>query len=114
MRGGLSYESFAATVGVCSRTLYNWEKDHEPWVDAKGKAFAASLLWWESQGIAGVWNESSRDSEGAGHTRALNSAVWIFNMKNRFKWKDRQPEEIADEARAALKLAYRLDDEAKK
>lgn len=35
-------------------------------------------VWWEKRG-----REMSIGSEG-------NSAVWIFNMKNRFGWRDKQ------------------------
>jgi len=109
MSAGLSYEAFAGLTGVARTTLYNWEKDHEEWRNAKARAFDACLLFWERQGIKGLWTVSDR----VGST-CLNSPVWTFNMKNRFKWRDKQPEEIEDEARSALRLAYRLEDEGRK
>lgn len=39
-----------------------------------------SCLFWEKIGLAGA----------TGKVDGFNAASWIFNMKNRFKWTDRQ------------------------
>jgi hypothetical protein len=38
-------------------------------------------LFWEKEGIENMYIQKDGGS--------FNSAVWIFNMKNRFNWKDR-------------------------
>lgn len=79
MRDGYSFESFAAIADVNQDTLYEWAKVHPNFSEAKKKAFAKSLLFWEQAGINGLWP--------GGET--FNTALWIFNMKNRHKWTDR-------------------------
>ena len=78
MSEGLSYESFAAVISVNRDTLYNWEKVHQEFFDAKKEGFSQNLLFWEKAGLAGMADKS------------FNSTVWIFNMKNRHMWKDKQ------------------------
>lgn len=79
MKQGLSIESFAATIGVSKQTLYTWKEVYPEFLDAIKKGEAQSLLFWERKGIDAV----------NGKIPGFNSAIWIFNMKNRFKWTDR-------------------------
>ena len=80
MSTGLSYESFAAEIGVTRKTLYNWEVEYPAWAQAKKEAFEKCLNFWEKLGMTGIM----------GKIKNFQSAVYIFNMKNRFGWKDRQ------------------------
>lgn len=79
MTQGYSFESFGADVeGIaCVATLYNWAKEHPEFLEAKKKGQQACRKFWETQGLVGM------------HTKGFNATVWIFNMKNRFKWTDR-------------------------
>lgn len=79
MAMGFSFESFGADVeGIASRaTLYRWVEEHEDFRDAKEKGDAACRKFWELQGVTGL------------HMKGFNATVWIFNMKNRFKWTDK-------------------------
>lgn len=79
MKTGLSFESFAPTVDVASSQLYEWEKKHPEFQEAKKRAFDWSRLFWEQTGIQGLWGNK---------LVTFNSTVWIFNMKNRFGWRD--------------------------
>ena len=82
MGNGYSYESFAGKIGVTRSTLYEWEK-HDNFSDAKKLAVEKNLLFWEKQGIDGLFSEKGK---------SLNSTAWIFNLKNRFPddWNDRR------------------------
>lgn len=98
MGSGLSYESFAAVIKVNRDTLYAWEKEYPDFSDAKKEAFDQNLLFWEKLGIDHVLNEAhEEESEEDGTykktSKSLNHTVWIFNMKNRHKWRDKQPDE---------------------
>lgn len=73
MSQGLSYETFAATIGVSRETLYEWEKAHPEFSDTKRKALALSQLWWEKAGIEGML--------GKGYAAP---SMWIYNMRCRF------------------------------
>lgn len=99
MTKGFSYESFAGhpDVQVHRDTLYEWEKVHPEFSDAKKRAVDANLLFWENLGIENIISETSYERGGgesiSSSSRSLNSSVWIFNMKNRHKWRDKQPDE---------------------
>ena len=97
MSQGLSYEAFAGLVGCCVKTLYNWEKAYPDFLQAKKNGFAACQLYWEKVGRDGLHNEVITEKGPDGTTttvnRAINAPIWIFNMKNRFKWRDKQPDE---------------------
>jgi hypothetical protein len=82
MQQGLSFESFAAVVGVHRDTLYEWVSKHEAFSDAKKRGWAAGLLYFEQMGIQGM----------IGGLAKFNPTVWIFTMKCRFKgagWLDK-------------------------
>lgn len=91
MRKGLSFESFAGVVDVNIDTLYEWEKVHANFSEAKKIAFAKCRLFWEKKGHQGLYPKMIPGEKGV-TLLPMNSSVWIFNMKNRFGWKDR-PEE---------------------
>lgn len=94
MEAGLSFESFAGTLNVSKQTIYDWEKEHPAFLDAKEIAFEKSRLFWEKLGIEHIVNKSDSYGEGQSQSRSINASVYIFNMKNRFKWRDKQPDEV--------------------
>ncbi len=78
MNQGLSFESFAATIGVHRETLYEWGRRHTAFSDAIKKGKELSLLYWEKLGLMAVH----------GKVKGFQCAVYIFTMKNRFGWRD--------------------------
>lgn len=84
MGEGLSFESFAAEINTCRDTLYNWKKEYPDFFDAHKAGLDKNLAFWEKIG-------RSQAIKGKG-----NTVAWIFNMKNRHKWKDNH-EVIGDE-----------------
>lgn len=84
MSDGLSFESFAAVAKVNRDTLYEWLKVHDSFAKAKADGFSENLLFYEKIGRAGM----------TGKLPGFNITAWIFNMKNRHGWRDRQPEEV--------------------
>lgn len=99
MKEGLSFESFAGLIGMTRASIYTWTEKHPEFLDAKKCGQAASQYWWETLGRAGTGGQLSRVAREITHpdgkvekvmTRApFSAAGWIFNMKNRFKWRDR-------------------------
>ena len=79
MKKGYSQEVISAHLGVNVNTFQKWMgKGEFRMAVEEGKRY--SQLWWETQGILAV----------QGKIKGFNSAVWIFNMKNRFGWRDKQ------------------------
>lgn len=83
MEQGYSFESFAGLVGVAKSTLYEWQDRNPEFSDAVKIAFEKCRLFWEKEGIKGLWS---------GNGSNFNSTNWIFQMKNRFKdeWREKQ------------------------
>lgn len=101
MAEGYSFESFGAITHTSKETLYTWTEKHEEFLDAKKEAEAKCRMFWENLGIKHVLNIS----EPKGTSYSLNSSVWIFNMRNRFGWRNETKEEIEDKAKAAAVAA---------
>ena len=80
MEKGFSFNSFAGIIRVNTDTLAEWRNKHKSFSDAQKLGRALSSLFWEKMGMAGA----------AGRVPGFNAATWIFNMKNRFGWKDKQ------------------------
>ena len=79
MAKGLSKEAFAGEIKVSTQQIYRWMKKHKNFRTAIRKAENACQAFWEKMGV-------NIAAEGQG-----NAAVWIFNMKNRFRntgWAD--------------------------
>lgn len=86
MAKGLSFECFGASIDVAGSTVFKWVHDFPEFSEAKEIAFEKSRLFWEKQGRAGLWQ--------AENAPKFNSTVWVFNMKNRFRWGERTEQQI--------------------
>lgn len=78
MEQGLSYESFAGLIGVCRATIYNWEKLHPAFLDAKSRGHSKMTLTLERIGIQGMM----------GKIKGFNASTFIFTAKNKIGWSD--------------------------
>lgn len=87
MGEGYSIEAFAGFIGVSKDTIYEWADQRDEFSDAKKEGEAQSRLFWERMGMAGM----------VGKVKNFNSAVWIFNMKNRFGWRDQPAMDLRDD-----------------
>lgn len=105
MASGLSYESFAGLVSVCTDSLYEWEKVHASFSDAKKEGFAKNRLFWERLGTQYITHVDSKFESSP----KLNSTVYIFNMKNRFprEWRDRV--EVAGDKDQPMKITLNYE-----
>lgn len=99
MSEGLSFESFAGVVSTCKQTLYTWTELHPEFLDAKSQGTEKSRLKWEKLGMAGL---------NTGKDEKFNATVWVFNMKNRFKWRDIQ--EVKQESTQKTELSIKHED----
>lgn len=101
MAQGRSFEAFAGLAGVDKVTLYEWVKKHPDFANAKREAFELSRRFWEDAAIANLVNTSESGFDEMGNkvsrSKSLNSTAWIFNMKNRFGWRDRVEISAGDE-----------------
>ena len=87
---GFSFESFAPSAGVGDDTLDEWVKRYPEFAAAKKAGLKLGRKTLEEIGKDGM----------RGRIQGFNAATWIFWMKNRYGWRDKQPEEVAEEAEA--------------
>ncbi len=80
MAQGLSYESFAAIVDVTRDCLYKWEKANPKFLYSKKIGKEKMLLLFEKMGIQAM----------AGKIKGFNASTYIFTMKNKCGWTDKQ------------------------
>lgn len=92
MAEGLSFESFAGTVSTTKKTLYNWADKNPDFLHAKEIATEKCRLFWERLGINHIVTRSETVPGVSSESTALNTGVYVFNMKNRFpdEWRDKQ------------------------
>ena len=99
MAQGYSVEAFAGHIDVNVDTIYEWVKVHPDFSDAKNLAFGKNRIFWEGIALEHL-TAGEKDPK-------INSAIWIFNMKNRFKWRDLQEikQEVTGSTEVTLKHA---------
>lgn len=95
MAMGYSKEAAAAAIGISKPTFYVYISEYPEFSNAVKEGEQQNLLFWEGAGLAGM------------HADKFSSATWIFNMKNRFKWSDRQ--EIVGDAEKPLEVNHHVD-----
>lgn len=93
MSNGFSMESFAGVVGVARRTVYLWKEKHEEFEEAYEIGIAKSLLYHEKLGAA-MMKGALRDKNG--NPVKHDTAIYIFSMKNKFKWTDKPQDQTSD------------------
>lgn len=98
MKDGSSIVAFAAHIGVVDSTIYEWAKKHPEFSRAKKVALQKSQAWWESQ---------ARDGLFMGERQSFSQSVWIFNMKARFGYRDKQEVDLSHSGK--VELGYNLN-----
>ena len=98
MTQGLSYESFAAITETHKDSLYEWEKVHPEFSEAKKKGLALSQMWWEK-----VYAEHATGGIKTG------AATAIFAMKCKFQWREAEP--VLPDINLTLKYNLKDDDD---
>lgn len=101
MAKGYSYESFAADINATRAILYLWEKSHPDFFDAKKIGTEKCLKWWEKIGVGGM----------VGKYPGFQASIWIFNMKNRFKWTDKHEVVLESRIKEDLKAIETMSSE---
>lgn len=87
MAKGYSFEAFAGSIGTHKQVVYEWRERNQDFGDAVKEAFDLCRIKWESMALDHVYM--------TGQNEKFNAVVWLFNMKNRFGWRDQQNLEIS-------------------
>lgn len=76
-------------------------EDYEEFRRTEKERKALCEVWWERQG-----RKMATGANG-------NATVWIFNMKNRFGWRDQPKEDPADSEGLPLDITFNVSDPVK-
>jgi hypothetical protein len=76
---GESVVEVSAKLGINQDTCHSWVKQYPAFAAAYKLGLELSEAWWQEMGRLGAVGKVK-----------INPPTWIFNMKNRFKWTDRQ------------------------
>lgn len=98
MEKGFSLEAFGGVVRVSRETLYEWQRVHPEFSDTVALGKTLCQLRWE---------EFGKDMM-MGKVFGGSSTIYIFNMKNRFGWRD-QPQDSAEEKNKPKQLTLNYD-----
>ena len=79
-KDGQSVIEVCGQIGITKDTFYEWVKKYPDFSDSYKKGLELSQQWWEKLGRAGTVGKIP-----------VNTVMWIYNMKNRFRadWNDR-------------------------
>lgn len=120
MANGFTYNSFAALIpdnSVNMDTIYEWEKKHPDFAETKKRGIILATYHWEkiSAAIASGRKITIRTKEGVQviNPKDVNTAVHIFNLKNRLGWRDKHDVDLKD-YRKTIELKYKVNNEDKK
>ena len=87
---GESVSEVCVHLDITKETFFQWVKQYPDFSDSYKKGLELSEAWWTRTGRLGSMGKIK-----------LQPATWIFNMKNRFKWADRQDVQIAGDISVA-------------
>lgn len=94
MEKGYSLEAFAGKISVGRQTLYDWLKAYPEFAEAYKIAKAKCQITWEEIGLNGAKGGD------------FSAPAWIFNMKNRFMWRDKQEIDHTQTGELKLKIDF--------
>ena len=95
MKEGASQYEVLATLGISEDTFYRWKKENEEFSESIKRGSQLSQAWWEKKGRISL------------DDRQFNSTLWYMNMKNRFKWADKQ--EVKNEGNITIVMDTGID-----
>jgi hypothetical protein len=100
MAQGAGVKELSAYLGVSRTTIYDWcdkgsKQYHRPFADAVDLGRPLCEAWWLRYGRLAMMRK----------VPAASASWWIFNMKNRFGWRDRV--EIAGSEDAPLHITQK-------
>jgi len=88
MRDGASQDEVIGHLDISRETFYRWKEENQEFSDSIKRGVRLSRTWWERQGRINLKD------------REFNYTGWYMNMKNRFKWADKQ--EVKNEGNVTI------------
>jgi len=95
MKEGASQEEVIGSLDISKDTYYRWKEENKEFSDSIKRGISLSRAWWEKEGRI-----SLRDRE-------FNYTGWYMNMKNRFKWADKQ--EVKSSGQLSFEVVTGID-----
>ena len=80
---GESVAEVCVELNISRQAFYDWSDKYPDFKEAYNEGKMRSEAWWSKLGRAGAAGKVD-----------INPTTWIFNMKNRFSWKDKVETQI--------------------
>ncbi len=93
---GMSKTEVAAMIGITRETMRVWSETYPQFSAAIKQGVDLSEAWWEKQSRRALFDKD------------FQATNWIFNMKNRFGWRDKQ--EVTGDPERPQQLVHRVVD----
>lgn len=94
-KNGEDVAEVAAALGVSRQAFYDWCKKYPKFNEAYELGKIYSEAWWSKLGRAGA----------AGKVE-IQPTVWIFNMKNKFGWRDKPEDEESNQDSSPVTINF--------
>lgn len=111
MANGLSFEAFGGVISVTRQTLHGWREKYKEFREAFEIGYCKALLHYEQISKGAMFgNIKYKDHEGIERSikpSEFNTAIFCFNMKNRFNWTDNKNNE-KDTAPEPVQITYTI------
>lgn len=95
MKEGASQQEVLAALDISNDTFYRWKSENQEFSETIKRGIQLSQAWWERKGRISL------------DDRQFNSTLWYMNMKNRFKWADKQ--EVKNEGNVTIVMDTGID-----
>lgn len=96
---GYSKEALAGEIGISRQCLYEWLTKYKEFGDTVQVGEAKAQHVWEELGMKAAQGQATN----------FNTLVWMFVMKNRFGWKERQDVTTNDSQITTIELISYAD-----
>lgn len=106
MSKGFSYETFAGEINCGRTTLYDWERVHDDWKEAKATAMEKAQTFFEQRLVAKLAGQKFKNID----TKLIDTSCLIFALKTRFHKTYSEKQKVEQDANVEINLNYNMDE----